>query len=76
MEIRQVPRVAVGESVERKYLSGDYSVFWTLEELMEYINTVRSRVILPPKIRRQAPKPSRTHHVNKQVYERKESSNS
>lgn len=73
MEIRPAPRVALGAvDTSNKYLTGDCNIFWTAQELEEYIFAVRSKVIVPPKIRRQKPKPSRTHHINKQVYAGKE----
>lgn len=39
--------------------SGDYTIFWTREQLMDYIEMRRNMTPKEPKIRRQKPKPPR-----------------
>lgn len=41
-------------------MSPDYTVFWNREQLYAWYLSVKNRVIEPPKIRRQVPKPPRS----------------
>lgn len=40
-------------------LTSDYTIFWTRDQLFAWYLAVKNRVIEPPKIRRQTPKPPR-----------------
>lgn len=40
-------------------LTSDYTIFWSRDQLFAWYLAVKNRVIEPPKIRRQTPKPPR-----------------
>ena len=56
--INQIPSIEVSSS-SNPPIGGDYLIFANREQLYAWYLSVKNRVIEPPKIRRQTPKPPR-----------------
>lgn len=59
--INQIPSIEVSSSSNSPI--GDYLIFANREQLYAWYLSVKNRVIEPPKIRRQIPKPPRHERV-------------
>lgn len=62
------PNISIDEGVKVEVpQSGDYTIFWTLEQLTAYFKEQASKEPIVPKIRRQKPKqPRRPYNIKEE----------